>query len=257
MRLKKYILIIFLFALSVSGMGQQRKPINLTTFDFKRFHLGFTVGLNMMDFSLEHWSPIGSNPDFADHEDNSADYGVYANDTIRADVSSLNPGITVGLVSSYRLGDFCELRFLPGLALGERRLVYNVPVYDEYSENTDAQSYYSIKTTYLELPLVVKYKARRQNNQCPYLIGGGSLKFDLSKTDKEDLVQLKRAGFYLEAGVGWDSYLSFFRLSTELRVSLGLNNLLDSGPDSTQRQYYTDAIKKLKSNLFTLSFHFE
>jgi hypothetical protein len=157
-----------------------------------------------------------------------------------------------------RLGEYFDLRFLPGLSFGERRLAYNVPVYDANSTSAEPLEYFSIKTTYIDLPLLVKYKSSRLNNQRPYLVAGPALRVDISKTGVEDLVRVKRGGFYFEAGVGWDSYLPFFRLSTELKVSLGLGNMLNNGPDGeTQRQYYTTALKKLTSNVFTLSFHFE
>jgi hypothetical protein len=95
------------------------------------------------------------------------------------------------------------------------------------------------------------------NNQRPYLIAGGAYRIDISKSGQEDLVRTKPLSSYLEAGVGWDSYLQFFRLSTELKFSFGLNNVLDAGPKATQAQVYTNALSRLSSNIFTLSFHFE
>ena len=89
------------------------------------------------------------------------------------------------------------------------------------------------------------------------MVFGGAMRIDISKSASEDLVGLTRSGYYAELGAGWDSYLQFFRFSVEAKVSLGLNNQLGKGPDNTQRQYYTDALRSLKSNIFTLSFHFE
>jgi hypothetical protein len=95
------------------------------------------------------------------------------------------------------------------------------------------------------------------NNQRPYIIGGISQRVDISKTGEEDLVRLKARNPSLEAGLGWDTYLQFFRLSTELKFSFGFRNILDNGPKLTQPQVYTGALSSLKSNIFTLSFHFE
>jgi len=95
------------------------------------------------------------------------------------------------------------------------------------------------------------------NNQRPYLIAGGAYRIDISKTGKEDLVRLKPFSKSLEAGVGWDSYLQFFRLSTELKFSFGLDNVLDSAPGGNQYKVYSSAFSRLSTNMFILSFHFE
>ncbi|WP_299579233.1 porin family protein [uncultured Sunxiuqinia sp.] len=256
--MKKLISIIILLYLSASAFAQHQRVKNLTTFDDKKLHFGFTIAINTLDFSMEHYRPIGNNPDFVFEDWQNVDgHEITAQDTVFADIAQPIPGLTVGIVSNLRLGEYFDLRFLPGLSFGERRLVYNVPVYDISNVSSEALEFYSIKSTYIDLPLLVKYKSSRLNNQRPYLIAGPAMRIDISKTGKEDLVRVKRGGFYFEAGVGWDSYLPFFRLSTELKVSLGLGNMLNDGPDETQRQYYTSAIKKLTSNVFTLSFHFE
>ncbi|MBV5348735.1 outer membrane beta-barrel protein [bacterium] len=136
-------------------------------------------------------------------------------------------------------------------------MTYNIPIQD--INDLGNKTFYSIKSTFLDFPLLLKYKSRKMNNQRPYLIAGGAYRIDISKSGQEDLVRLKPLSAYLEAGVGWDTYLQFFRLSTELKFSFGLNNVLDNGPreDSSQPQVYTNAFSKLSSNIFTLSFHFE
>ncbi|MHA7112105.1 porin family protein [Sunxiuqinia elliptica] len=258
--MKKLISIIAFLYLSLSGFAQMERVKNLTTFDDKPLHFGFTIAINTLDFHLEHYRPLRLNPEVDDTWQsplfNPGETPVTARDTVYADIAEQVPGLTVGIVTNLRLGEYFDLRFLPGLSFGERRLTYNVPVYD-VNEGSEPLEYYSIKSTYIDLPLLVKYKSSRLNNQRPYLIAGPAFRVDISKTGKEDLVRVKRGGFYFEAGVGWDTYLRFFRLSTELKVSLGLGNMLNDGPGTTQRQYYTSAIKKLSSNVFTLSFHFE
>lgn len=256
--MKKQIGVIILVLVWVQGFAQLSHVKNLTTFDDKKIHFGFTIGINTMDFSLRHWSPIGQNPDFVAKDWNNIDgHEIMATDTVRAGMPGLVPGLTVGIVTNLRLGEYFDLRFLPGLSFGERRLVYNVPVYDNSASGIDPTDYYSIKATFIDLPLLVKYKSSRLNNQRPYLIAGPALRLDISKSGKEELVQVKRAGLFLEGGIGLDSYLRFFRFSTELKVSLGLGNVLGGLPDDTQRTYYSQAIQRMTSNVFTLSFHFE
>ncbi len=226
---------------------------NLTTFDDKRVHFGFTLGLNASDFDFVHYKVMTDNAKFL-LSTNNIDINN-RNSRIRADVSTLTPGFTVGIVTNLRLAESFDLRFLPGMSFGERKLVYNIPVVD--INNVGNQDFYSIKSTFLDFPLLLKYKSKKMNNQRPYLIAGAAMRIDISKSGQEDLVRLKPFSTYLEAGVGWDSYLQFFRLSTELKFSFGMDNVLDSGPKDTQAQVYTSAISKLTSNIFTFSFHFE
>ena len=248
-----YILIFLLAGLTSSAQRLLLK--NLTTFDDKRIHFGFTLGINTTDFAFTHYNVVGDNPKFLPETVNGIAIG--GTEKIRADVSTLTPGFTVGIVSNLRLSESFDLRFLPGMSFGERKVTYTIPIQDV--NNPDIKDFYSIKSTFLDFPLLLKYKSRKMNNQRPYLIAGGAYRIDISKSGQEDLVRLKPLSSYVEAGVGWDSYLQFFRLSTELKFSFGLNNILDNGPKegSSQPQVYSNALSKLSSNVFTLSFHFE
>lgn len=249
-----FYILIFLLA-GLSSTAQRLLLKNLTTFDDKRIHFGFTLGVNTTDFGFTHYNVIGDNPDFAVESVNGV--SISGTEKIRADISTLTPGFTVGIVTNLRLTESFDLRFLPGMSFGERKLTYTIPIQD--INDLGNKTSYSIKSTFLDFPLLLKYKSRKMNNQRPYLIAGGAYRIDISKSGTEDLVRLKPLSSYVEAGVGWDSYLQFFRLSTELKFSFGLNNVLDNGPreGSSQPQVYTNALSKLSSNIFTLSFHFE
>lgn len=248
---KKVIATIILFIVVGSTFAQRQKVNYLTTFDDKLIHFGFTIGMNTLDFNVVNYNPIGENPEFIPYPlDRISEISV-----IRSDISTLVPGFTVGIISSLRLTKDFNLRFQPGLSFGERKLMFNVQVVDiNFYEPLD---YYSIKSTFLDFPLLVKYKARRINNDRPYVIFGGAYRQDISRTAKEDLIKLKNGGFYAEIGGGWDHYFLFFRFSVEAKFSYGLTNQLGDLPAPTQRLYYAQSIKDLRSKIFTLSFHFE
>jgi hypothetical protein len=258
---KKSISILFLtcfFLIQVTdGNGQKVKLKNLTTFDDKFLHFGFTLGINTFDFRVRNYYPIGDNPVFSPSNWQLDNTQVVDNSVVRADIASLIPGFTVGIIGNLRLTRDLDLRFLPGMSFGERKLKYNIPVIDENRDYKDTQYNYSIKSTFIDLPVHVKYKANRINNGSPYVVFGGAMRIDISKSASDDLVGLTPVGYYAELGAGWDNYLQFFRFSMEAKVSLGLNNQLGQGPDPTQRHYYTDALKSLRSNIFTICFHFE
>ena len=249
---RSFTTILFIFL--VSQVFSQKQKVNyLTTFDEKRIHFGFTLGYNLLDFNVTNYNPIGENPNFTPGDwPLTPAVGIY--ESVRSDVASLVPGFTVGIVSSLRLHKDLDLRFLPGMSFGERKLTYNVPVYD--INISGPLEFYSIKSTFIDFPLLLKYKARRINNDRPFVLFGGAFRQDISKSAKEDLVKLKGGGFYAEVGGGWDHYFPFFRFSVEGKYSFGLNNQLGDVPQQ-QRPYYSQSIKSLRSNIFTLSFHFE
>ena len=252
--MKRFLYILIFFLTCFTSIAQKVYLKNLTTFDDKRLHFGFTLGINTADFSIAHYNVMSDNPVFM-QSTNSIDKQYQDSSIVRADIAHITPGFTVGMVMNLRLSEDFDLRFLPGMSFAERNLTYNIPIQD--INNLSKKESYSIKSTFLDFPLLVKYKSRRVNNQRPYMIGGISSRVDISKTGEEDLVRLKARNPSLEAGLGWDTYLQFFRLSTEFKFSFGLRNILDSGPKETQPQVYTGALSSLKSNIFTLSFHFE
>ncbi len=249
---------ILLTLAGLNGAGQMVRINHLTTFDDKLLHFGFTLGINTLDFGVRNYTTMRENSSYT--PDMGVNPLVGYDSTLTADVAGLIPGFTVAMVANLRLTRSLDLRFLPGMSFGERKLRYNIPVFDEASKNPlDPQEDYSLKSTFIDFPVLIKYKANRINNGRPYVVFGGAMRIDISKSATTDLVGLTRGGYYAEMGAGWDSYLQFFRLSVEAKVSLGLNNQLGKGPggDTSQRTYYTDALKSLQSNVFTLSFHFE
>ncbi len=244
-----------LLAGGLSAVAQKQKINYMTTFDDKWVHFGFTVGLNTLDFTIVNY------PSLEDAGITESDFGYAPKPSegyIYSDVARLTPGFTVGIVSSLRISRDLNLRFVPGLSFGERQITFNIPAYDiNTSAGGGAFEYFSIKSTFLDFPLLIKYKARRINNNRPYVIFGGSYRHDISRTAQEDLVKLKSSGFYAEVGGGWDHYFPFFRWSVEAKFSFGLNDQLGDLPIGSQSKVYAKSIKELRSKIFTLCFHFE
>jgi len=252
---RKFFTVILLFLIAVTCFGQKQKVNYLTTFDEKIIHFGFTLGINTLDFDVLHYNPIGANPDFRPTNWQLDREQITNAHFVKADVAEVIPGFTVGIVSNLRLTRDLDLRFLPGLSFGERQLTYNIQVWE--NDVYAPLQYYSIKSTFLDFPLLIKYKSRRINNNRPYIVFGPAYRQDISRTGREDLVQLNKGGLYAEIGIGWDHYFTFFRFSAEAKFSIGINDQLGNAPGPNQRQYYSHAIRSLKSNIFTLCFHFE
>ncbi len=213
--------------------------LNYQNVDQKKIHFGFTIGFNTMDFKLTPtmYSAIGDNSDI-----------------LIPEINNLVPGFHVGIVSNLRLTDNLDLRFLPGIALGQRKILF----YDT-DQNVDLEM--EIESTYIDLPLTLKYKATRINNIRPYVIGGVNVRNDMARNkefndDDEIYIKLKSFDIYYEIGVGVDFYLAYFKFSTEIKYSVGMLNVVSSDPHDSYPQY-ANSIDKLNSRMFMVSLHFE
>lgn len=233
-------LLLFTFVIfvyfPVNGQGREKKGVpNLPAFDYRPLHFGFLIGFNTMDFRVVH-KPISERPEGLENR--------------YAEVVNLNPGINLGIVSSLRLNQYFNLRFLPGISFGQRDLLY---IQDGEVEEKPLE----IKSTFLEFPLLLKYSGARMTNVKPYLVGGINPRIDLAKSENDGL-KLKKGDLYLEVGAGFDFYLNYFRLSTEAKLSVGMLNVLDSsGTGEPEDVFYTDVLDRLTSRIFVFTFYFE
>jgi hypothetical protein len=170
------------------------------------------------------------------------------------ELNDLAPGFHVGIISNLRLTEYLDLRFLPGISLGQRNIIF-------YDENKNIDRQMEIESTFIDLPLNIKYKATRINNTRPYLIGGINVRNDMARNkefneDKEIFIKLKSFDTYYELGLGIDFYSTYFKFSTEIKYSVGLFNVIspDAAEDNPQ---YANSIDKLNSRMFMVSLHFE
>lgn len=236
---KIYFILFALFIITYGALSQteHRKGVpNLKSFDEKKLHFGFLIGFNTADFRI--YQSGARTPE-------NKETAMYA------EMLKINPGINLGIVTNLRLAPKLDLRFLPGIGFSQRDLSF-INEYGVRDENT-----LKIKSTFLEFPLLVKYSAVRMHNAKPYLIAGISPRYDLAK-DKQDKLMLNSLDLYYDIGAGMDFYLNYFRLSIEIRGSVGLNNMHNSkGTGELYDLPYTQAIDKLKSRWIGVTFYFE
>ncbi len=239
----KQITIFILLSISISSVvAQIPKPQNLRKYDQQRLHFGFSVGFNTTDFVIRN-----SDNFFDTKEINE----IYSIEVVQ------NPGFQLGGISNLRLGKYFDLRLLGYLTFAQRDLNYyilkdttqNGYVYDNHTMK--------ISSIFWEMPLQIKYKAKRINNFRPYVVAGVNAKIDLSarkKIPEHEMpkIRLKRHNLYYEVGFGIDFYTTYFKFSPEIKYGVGVFNMLK--PDGTQ---YTNSIDYLKSNILMISFHFE
>jgi len=180
-------------------------------------------------------------------------------------IKELKPGINIHAIGNLRLAEYFDLRALPGISFGARQLYFIGRSGSGEDSLLYNQEPYQAQSSYLELPLSIKYKAHRINNFRPYLIGGANIRYDLAVKKeynfKEQLIMIKSLDYYAEFGVGFDFYLEFFKFSIETKYSVGMTNIFReetrSGKKPENFPEYTNMLKSLKSNVFIISFHFE
>lgn len=238
----KKILIILAFMIVSAGVHGQKILHNTSILNYQRndrslLHFGFSLGVNYMDYRLllEEESPY------------------------RAESGHLSLGFSVGIISELRICDDLALRFLPGLEFATRSMVYT-NVEEEENKKKDVYN----ESVYVNLPLMLKYKAKRINNFRPYLTAGSSLKYDFYnhsrlKPDKSYYIRTKPLDVFLETGVGCDFYLPYFKFGMELRFSLGLTDALVHSQDVQNPGFenYTSSLKKINARIFSVCFNFE
>lgn len=213
--------------------AQKAKPKNDSNYDERLLHFGFSMGANTMDFNIK----------------------MNSESALQAEVVSLKPGLNIQIVTDYRPATYLDIRFLPGVSFGQR----NINFYD--TTGTLWGETQILESSFLEFPLLIKYKGMRLNNSRPYVIGGVNFRYDLAgKKEYDDSrnvsMRLKRADLYYEIGAGIDFYLPYFKLTIEAKMSNGLFDVLVHEPDDRHPEY-VNSIQSMRSQMWVLSFHFE
>lgn len=203
--------------------------------DNRLFHLGFHVGLHAQDLILTNTGVTAPGG------------GVWF-----AEIPNYSPGFSVGVIGDMFLNPYFNLRLIPTLHFGDKEFVFR-----EYETGEEYKT--SVRSSYITIPLELKYSAFRLNNYRPYLTAGVYGAFDMGRK-KGQAILLKGTDMGITVGIGCDIYLPFFKLCPELKFSFGLKNLLETDrPDLTEPtlQVYTDALSKATSRMIILTFNFE
>lgn len=204
--------------------------INMETFQKQRVHWGYYLGLNFYDFKF--------------------DYKENYSEEIQVDNAT---SFNVGLVGNLRLHEFIDLRLEPGLYYSQRNL--NFPGFENPRDRLR-----EVKSTYINIPLLLKFSSLRTGNIRPYLLGGASASLNLSsnynaKDDNyEQRFRMNQWTYNYDIGFGIDIFLEYFIFSPSIRGSFSFNNELipDSNPDSP----WTGNIKSMKTRAVFVNFTF-
>ena len=232
----KKIVCLILFAFTLSGSAQFTKNmfskdpiINLENFQNKRLYFGYFLGFNSYDFKIDY-------------------------KTVGPDIQvKKSTGFNVGIVGDVKLHEYINLRFEPGLYYTTRELMY-----PNFSTESDALR--QVNSTYIHLPLLLKFSSLRTGNIRPYLLGGLSTTLNLSSNSKslddnlEQRFRVKPWTTNYEMGFGIDLFCPYFIFSPSIRGVFGLKDELirDNDPNSP----WTSNIESIKTRAVFINFTF-
>ena len=233
------IVIIYFFLISTSGYSQlftKKKVLNNENFDKPSVSWGYFLGMNNYDFNFDYVSDT---------------YDIQTEKSF---------GFNVGLIGNFRISDYFDLRFEPGLIMSNRNLTFNPNQFGETEFNTKLH-FREIKSIYIHFPLLIKISSKRVNNFKPYLLGGVSTAINLSS--KENSVndnslgefRTKKNVFFYELGFGIDLYLEWFKFSPSIRGIFAISD--EHVDDNDPLSLWTSNIEFMKTSGILINFTFQ
>ncbi|MCQ2076266.1 MAG: PorT family protein [Bacteroidaceae bacterium] len=218
-----------------TSVAQTRKVMNRPYIDQRLYHYGFLAGLNMMDLEIE-------NNGYIDEDGNQW----------FAEVPNYDPGFCVGILGEVRLNKYLAARAVPTMHFGTRSVTFR----NALNEDTQVQQ---MKTTYISVPLDLKFSAERFNNYRPYMMAGINPTLNLTVKKNKNLL-VKKFDCFMEVGIGCDFYLPFFKFIPELKFCYGLSNIIDKDRSDlmdADAMIYTKSVDRAVSKMIVLTFYFE
>lgn len=234
--IRRYILLMATFALTLATMAQERVVQNKPFIDERPWHYGFHIGLHDQSLKL-------INNGFVDPATGAQ---------WMAENDRQNFGFSVGILGDWRITRQLALRVSPGLHFGSKHIGFRNQV-DGTRRSQD------LKTTYVAVPVDLKIAAPRFNNYRPYLVGGFSAMYDMTNA-KGEMLRTKALQTFVQIGMGCDFYLPFFKLNPELKFYFGLGDvLLHQRAELTnpEQQIFTQSLSNANSGMVVLTFYFE
>jgi len=236
MQKRLFLVLMLVLCACLSAGAQKRRVQNKPYIDERRFHYGFFVGVHDQSLNLE-------NNGYIDPE---------AGAQWIAQTDRTNFGFSVGVLTEWRMARWLALRLQPSLHFGSKHITFR-------NLTSGEQAYQDMKSCYVAVPVDFKISAPRFNNYRPYTVLGISPMCDLT-TGKHSRLKTKPFNLMLEAGLGCDIYMPFFKFIPELKFCFGLGNVLDKNrkdfTDPTEL-IYTQSIDKASVGMVVLTFYFE
>lgn len=238
----KNFLAFLLLTLTISAFGQFRpnseKVWHREEDDDKRFGWGYFLGTNIMSFKVV-----------------PAEEGLSEQDMIYLRQEN-KMGFSVGLMAKLKLHNNFDLKLEPGVHFAERNLYFgNI-------ETNETDSMRAVKSTYIDIPLILKVHGDRWVNTRPYLQGGLGYTMNLQSNEKKEednqdnIFRMKTHNFNWQVEAGVEIYFSKFKLTPAIKGIFFFNNeLVQDNPDTSTQ--WAGSLKSLSTRGIFFSLKFE
>lgn len=204
---------------------------HLEYYDDKPIHYGFLFALPITRFNIVH------NNNFL------------TQDTTNRITSPTSAGFRMGFVINGYLNEHWDIRTTPSVSLYDRMVEYEFANGGKRSELREA--------TWLEIPLLFKYKSQRRMNSRMYMLAGMTFGFETNVRKRlrqgSDFLNTKSADLTLDYGFGFEQFLAYTKFSPEIRFSHGLVNLFRTNDVNSA----SGSIRRLTSHSVTIYLMFE
>ena len=193
----------------------KERVLNNENFDKPRLSYGYYLGFNVYDYNIDYTTNV-------------------------MDVQVLkSAGLNVGLVGNFRINDYIDIRLEPGLVISTRELNYSYTYFNGISHE-EKDLIREIQSTFVHIPLLIKFSTKRINNVKPFIVAGFSTALNLSsqqnnpKDNSNNTFRVTKNNLYYELGIGIDLYLTWFKFTPSLRGVFSIQDELvnDVDPNS-------------------------
>ncbi|WP_034761615.1 type IX secretion/gliding motility protein PorT/SprT [Chryseobacterium gregarium] len=199
-------------------------------------------------------------------------YGMNNNQNLITSKASYSFG--AGLIAKWRLNDYLDVRLEPGLQFGQRQLTFNTQSNDQYAAGTltndpfipipltERDRVREIKTTLVDVPVLLEFHGMRWYNSRPYVAAGVNYIVNLqSNSDSTDdnYQQVFRStthNFAWSAEMGVQFYFNKFKLTPAIRGTFIMNNEVVAD-NATTPPYWTSAMSTLQTRAIFFVLKFE
>ncbi|MGC4130046.1 MAG: porin family protein [Bergeyella sp.] len=172
-----------------------------------------------------------------------------------------------GLIGKMRLNENFDLRLEPGLQFVQRDITFNTDENTEeafFSETPDfseADRNRTVKSTYVDIPLLLEFHGDRWYNSRPYAAAGVNWMLNLQSNNKslddnqQGIFRTTSSNFAWSAEIGMQFYFSRFKLTPAFRGTFMINNEMVADNPGTP-PYWAGAISTAKTRalMFVLKF---
>jgi len=230
-----YSLALVLFSISgvyAQGFFNKEKVLNNRNYlEQRRWSWGYYLGFNSLDFKIDR--KVESEPVLV----------------------TKNVGFNVGLIGNFKINNYLDLRLEPGVIFSNRDFDFTKFGDDDIARLRETRS------SYIYIPLVLKFSTKRLNNFKPFVSGGIAFAHNLSSNEDNPSdnsagqFRLTTSNYLYEVGFGIDFYLEYFKFTPSIKGIFGINDELvrDIDPNSP----WTSNIDQLNTRGIFINFTFQ